>query len=241
MGGGASKNAVTVRQVTVGTERQRDFAGVVPHSSSSDADGLRSAEPAEAIDVMSVRELRAFIAEAGLRSEDCLEKSDLRARAEEAQAAQQDMRARAEEASAGRPAPAAVMDSQVLPLGWRQCVSRSTGETYYSHDETGATQWDVPGVEMVPDGWERVESRDTGEAYYLNRLTGEAQFEMPAVAAVAEAVGNNLNGAERTVARCAKLCQHLAGLQDVEDIASYAPIFMAAVVRSLPCFLFSRA
>ena len=77
----------------------------------------------------------------------------------------------------------------VLPPGWTQEVSRSTGETYYRHVESGQTQWDVPTPADVklPAGWEAVDSADTGQTYYVNSLTGEHQFDRPRAPAGARA------------------------------------------------------
>jgi ankyrin repeat protein len=125
-----------------------------------------------------------------------------------------------------------------LPPGWTQEVSRSTGETYYRHQDTGETQWEPPAVTEapLPPGWEAVESADTGQTYYKCSETGDLQFDRPTAAAgvagAQDTVAENLRGTERTAARCAAAADSLALLQSQDNLLDAAPVFMAAVEGS---------
>ena len=125
----------------------------------------------------------------------------------------------------------------VLPPGWTQEVSRSTGETYYRHVESGKTQWEVPTPADVklPAGWEAVDSADTGQTYYVNSLTGEHQFDRPSApagAAVEDELDASLQGTERTAARCDIVTKRLEQMQNHQDLLDGAPVFMAAAEGS---------
>ncbi len=125
-----------------------------------------------------------------------------------------------------------------LPPGWAQEVSRSTGETYYRNDETGETQWEPPvaNVAPLPAGWTAVESSDTGQTYYVCSHTGELTFDRPTGAAGGGAAQDDLiqqlEGTERTVARCAAAIDRLALVQSEASQLDAAPVFMAAAEGS---------
>eukprot|EP01052_Picozoa_sp_SAG31_P000296 SAG31_NODE_9_length_42330_cov_441.979162_11_plen_1177_part_00 len=95
-------------------------------------------------------------------------------------------------------------DPLALPPEWKECSSRSTGETYYYNTQTGDTQWERPVIPPpnLPSGWEAVASKDTGQIYFINSVTGEYQFEVPEQSAEAEAltIDEALRGAERSSA-----------------------------------------
>ncbi len=124
-----------------------------------------------------------------------------------------------------------------LPPGWTQEVSRSTGEAYYRNDETGETQWEPPvaTVAPLPPGWTAVESSDTGQTYYVCSGTGELTFDRPTAAggdAPQDDLIQQLQGTERTVARCAAAIDRLALLQSEASQLDAAPVFMAAAEGS---------
>eukprot|EP01051_Picozoa_sp_SAG22_P016354 SAG22_NODE_2294_length_2748_cov_1.243488_2_plen_357_part_00 len=77
-----------------------------------------------------------------------------------------------------------------LPAGWTTQTSRTTGELYYVHTVTGASQFERPAAATagsggshrerpLPPHWVETVSRSTGEVYYANELTGESTFDRP--------------------------------------------------------------
>ena len=74
----------------------------------------------------------------------------------------------------------------VLPEGWEELHSRSTGETYWFNTATGASTFerpDQPAAEaakdlVLPPGWEIGNSAD-GELYYIDTVTGESTYDYP--------------------------------------------------------------
>jgi hypothetical protein len=94
--------------------------------------------------------------------------------------------------------------TQPLPPGWAALTSSKSGDVYYFHEATGASQWDVPKHSdentrlyprtipendaetthtaqeiSLPPGWEAMVSSTTGETYYFHEETDTTQWEFP--------------------------------------------------------------
>ena len=62
-----------------------------------------------------------------------------------------------------------------LPDGWEAHVDEGTGNTYYSHEESGTTTWDLT------EGWEPHVDEGTGNTYYHREDSNSTTWESPTV------------------------------------------------------------
>lgn len=62
-------------------------------------------------------------------------------------------------------------------------VDPASGDKYYTNEQTGESQWDLPqqeyGQASLPAGWITDIDPASGTTYYINERTGEAQWEPP--------------------------------------------------------------
>jgi hypothetical protein len=56
-----------------------------------------------------------------------------------------------------------------VPLGWVVGRSTKTGECYYYHEETGASQWNFPGKENLTGGSRRKRNRKQRKSKTIKR------------------------------------------------------------------------
>eukprot|EP01043_Picozoa_sp_COSAG02_P069804 COSAG02_NODE_12113_length_1594_cov_1.337793_1_plen_339_part_01 len=82
----------------------------------------------------------------------------------------------------------------VLPEGWEELTSRSSGDTYWFNTTTGESTFDRPAVPaadaatdlQLPPGW-RLGRSEGGELYYIDTVTGASTYDFPYEPAGADA------------------------------------------------------
>jgi hypothetical protein len=74
-------------------------------------------------------------------------------------------------------------ESEILPAGWEQHISKS-GKSFYYNIHENVAQWKKPTEEdklPVPKGWEEMRSRKCKNVYYMNSEIGKTQWEHPGI------------------------------------------------------------
>jgi hypothetical protein len=77
-------------------------------------------------------------------------------------------------------------EANQLPKGWQQCISKTSGRTYYYNRSTGESTFIMPKPtdeiaeeNALPPGWAEMTSKTTGKIYYWNAALQKSQFERP--------------------------------------------------------------